>query len=245
MPCGREALRRLRYPARQALAGARRRVRPLLRGARAAPRGVPGARRQGGGGPVGALGVEQVHLVLRGPGGLAGAAHVPQRPRRAHEGGLARRGRDMRPRGGLARGGRRAGPVRRAALDRRRRDRLQEGPQVHDRGGRPRPRKGRVDLRRARQAPAQRLPRPAHGGAARRHRGRHRRRALDRRRGRREAARRRARRGPPSTPSPGRPAPSTSWGAARGGRPGRGPRRDAAAGARARASRPLPTRPGR
>ena len=50
----------------------------------------------------------------------------------------------MRPRGGLARGGRRAGPVRRAALDRRRRDQLQEGPQVHDRGGRPRPRKGRA-----------------------------------------------------------------------------------------------------
>ena len=121
---------------------------------------------------MGALGVEQVHLVLRGPGGLAGAAHVQERPRRAHEGGLAHRRRDMRPRGGLARGGQRAGQVRRPALDRRRRDQLQEGPQVHDRGGRPRPGKGRVGLRRPRQAPAQRLLRPAHRRPARRHRGR-------------------------------------------------------------------------
>ena len=88
------------------------------------------------------------------------------------------------------------GPPRRAALDRRRRDRLQQGPQVLDRGGRPRPRKGRAGLRRARQAPAQRLPRPAHGGAARRQRGHRRRRAPDRRRGRGEGPRRRARRGP-------------------------------------------------
>lgn len=48
----------------------------------------------------------------------------------------------------------------------------------------------------------------------------------------------------PSTPSRGRPAPSTSWGAARGGRPGRRPRRDGTAGSRARGSPPLPTRPG-
>ena len=158
---------------------------------------MPGARRQGRGGPLGAHAVEQVHQRARGPGRLARAPHVQERARGADARRLAHGGRNLQASLRRPRGPRRPRPLRRAQEHRHRRDQLQEGPQVHDRGGGPRPQQGRVGREGPRQETAQRLPRPAHARAASRHRGRHRRRgALDRRRRRGAPARGRARRRP-------------------------------------------------
>ena len=127
VPRVRPALRGLRHAPGEEVARARRRRGEMLRLVGARPRRVPRARRQGRGAALGALGPEQVHRGVRGPGRVARPAHVQERPRRAHARRLAHRGRHMLPRGRLARGDRRAGPLRRPALDRRRRDQLQEG----------------------------------------------------------------------------------------------------------------------
>ncbi len=114
----------------------------------------------------------QAHARLRGLGRVPGGEVPRARPLAHRASGVARRGRH--PRGGLRRdrgaGGRRA--LRRAGTDRRRRDRLQEGPRVPDRRRRPRPGTPRLGPRGVRQGGAGPLPRRARARAATRHRGR-------------------------------------------------------------------------
>lgn len=175
---------------------------------------------------MGALGGEQVHPRLRGPGRMARLRLQQERGLGAHAGRLAHRGRRMRPRRRRPRRPRGRLQARRPEADRDRRDELQEGPPLHDRRRRPRQRMRGVVREGARQGAARGVRRRARRRARRGRRGRHRRRrALDRRRGGRAHAGRRAR----DRPVPrgvvvhGRPRRPPQAGVARceGGRRGR------------------------
>lgn len=86
--CGRRCDAYDRLPAPQ-VAGARRRGSQALRGVRADKGRVPRARHQVRGGAVGALGGEQVHPRLRGPGRMAHLRLQQERGLGAHAGRLA------------------------------------------------------------------------------------------------------------------------------------------------------------
>lgn len=113
----REALRRLRRAARQALAGARRRSARCYAGHAPRRAECPEHGVKAGAVPWERSASSRFTSSFEDQVAWLALHMCRSALTRAHEGGLARRGRDMRPRGGLARGGRRAGPVRRAALD--------------------------------------------------------------------------------------------------------------------------------
>lgn len=85
---------------------------------------------------------ERVHARFRTADGASERARAQKRGEPADAHGLEERGPGMQTGRRRPASGAGAGPVRRAAFHRRGRDQLQEGPQVHDRGRRPRP--GRV-----------------------------------------------------------------------------------------------------
>jgi hypothetical protein len=170
----------------------RRRASPL---AHAGPRygpGVPGSRRAPGalsaargGRRGGSLGQARrwVHPRLRGHRRVAGDPHLACRCRGAAPGGLAYRRAGLRP--GRGRADHDDRPAGGAAPHRDRRDQLQEGPALPDRGCRPRPRSAGVGrARRVRGQLGTVLRHPRRAALRQGRAGQRRRRPLDRRRGR-------------------------------------------------------------
>ncbi|KFI56757.1 hypothetical protein BCAL_0364, partial [Bifidobacterium callitrichos DSM 23973] len=166
---------------RAALAPPRPRVRQAPVGVRAPARHVPRARGDGRDGAVGAQ-EERVHARLRAAGRVVERARAQKRRVGADAHRLEERGPRVQKGRRRPAGRTGGGPVRPSAFHRRGRDQLPQGPQVHDRGRRPRPRQGRMDARGARGEGVRPVLRDAHRGAARLHPGRHRRRGpVDRR----------------------------------------------------------------
>ena len=117
------------------------------------------------------LGAAQLalHARLRGLGGVPRGALHGLRGLRARSRRVAQRRRHLQARLRRARGGARRLEVRRRAPHRHRRDLVQEGPQVHHGGRRPRPRLPDLGARGHRQGGARAVPRRAHARAEARH----------------------------------------------------------------------------
>ena len=190
--------------------------RPGVPGSRRAPGALPAA---WGGRRGGSLGQAQrrVHPRLRGHRRVAGDPHLARRRGRAVAGGVAHRRAGLRP--GHGRAGHHDRPAGGAAPHRDRRDQLQEGPALPDRGRRPRPRPAGVGrARRVRGHLGTVLRHPGRAPLRQGRAGQRRRRRVDRRRGGTPLPGR----GPLRRPVPRGPSgPPTPWtrSAARSGTP--------------------------